>query len=135
MVTTTSSAVPAQHHGDDTPYCFVPDADKQATQVQGYGWMEPIIIDDDDLMFGGKSLSTWYEEERKSLSISIEEERRGRQRVSLRHVEGGHYYDPGRNGTNSKVGEATVPHLRDPSSPPQTPASSSSEPDEADERQ
>lgn len=46
--------------------------------------MEPIIIDDDDLMFGGKSLSAWYEEERKSLSTPAEEERRGRQRVSLR---------------------------------------------------
>ncbi|RYP38607.1 hypothetical protein DL767_002543 [Monosporascus sp. MG133] len=80
MVTTTSSAAPAQHHGDDTPYYFVPDADEQAAKVQGYGWMKPIIIDDDDLMFGGKSLSTWYEEERQSLSISVEEERRGRQR-------------------------------------------------------
>ncbi|RYP75337.1 hypothetical protein DL771_002433 [Monosporascus sp. 5C6A] len=80
MVTTTSSAAPAQHHGDDTPYYFVPDADEQAAKVQGYGWMQPIIIDDDDLMFGGKSLSAWYEEERQSLSISAEEERRGRQR-------------------------------------------------------
>lgn len=43
-------------------------------------------IDDDDLQFGGKSLSEWYEEERRRLSLgsssSDEEDRRGRPRVS-----------------------------------------------------
>ncbi len=43
-------------------------------------------IDDEDLQFGGKSLSEWYEEERRRLShgssSSDEESRRGRQRVS-----------------------------------------------------
>ncbi|PKS13109.1 hypothetical protein jhhlp_000451 [Lomentospora prolificans] len=49
---------------------------------ESYQWIEPISIDDDDLMFGGKSLSTWYEEDRSRLSgvYSDEEERRGRQR-------------------------------------------------------
>jgi len=48
-----------------------------------FQWIEPISIDDDDIMFGGKSLSTWYEEDRSRLSgmYSDEEERRGRSRV------------------------------------------------------
>lgn len=28
-------------------------------------WVQPIIIEDDDLIFDGKALSTWYEEERR----------------------------------------------------------------------
>lgn len=83
MVTTSAQT---QHSGNDTSYYFVPDTNTQGAQVQGYRWMEPIIIDDDDLMFGGKSLSAWYEEERKSLSMPAEEERRGRQRVSQLHT-------------------------------------------------
>lgn len=55
-------------------------------------WMMATTIDDDDLTFGGKSLSTWYEEDRRRLSVGDdgtaispnrgrhEEERRGRQR-------------------------------------------------------
>lgn len=46
-------------------------------------------IDDDDLQFGGKSLSEWYEEERRRLSLgsssSDEEDRRGRPRVRKQH--------------------------------------------------
>jgi hypothetical protein len=52
-------------------------------------WIEPITIDDDDLTFGGKPLSTLYEEERQRLSSgssSDEEERRGRQRVRNSHL-------------------------------------------------
>ena len=48
----------------------------------GYQLIEPISIDDDDIMWGGKSLSAWYEEERERVSGCSEEERRGRQRVS-----------------------------------------------------
>lgn len=46
-------------------------------------WVQPTsIIEDEDLTFGGKSLSTWYEEERRRLSLCDEEdERRGRERV------------------------------------------------------
>jgi hypothetical protein len=60
------------------------DAGKEMS-VESYQWIEPISIDDDDLMFGGKSLSTWYEEDRSRLSgvYSDEEERRGRQRVRV----------------------------------------------------
>ncbi|KAH7149070.1 hypothetical protein B0J13DRAFT_620972 [Dactylonectria estremocensis] len=46
-----------------------------------YTWVQPTIIEDDDLTFGGKSLSTWYEEERRRLSSGSGsedgEERRG----------------------------------------------------------
>lgn len=52
-------------------------------------WIEATEIDDDDLQFGGKSLSEWYEEERRRLrngsSSSDEEERRGRPRVCYYH--------------------------------------------------
>ncbi|ATY66082.1 hypothetical protein A9K55_001975 [Cordyceps militaris] len=64
-------------------------------------WVHPILIDDDDLQFGGKSLSALYEEERRRRSAGAgsiagnnssssssssdeehdEEERRGRERV------------------------------------------------------
>lgn len=50
--------------------------------ISAYTWVQPTIIEDDDLMFGGKSLSTWYEEERSRLSSGSDgEERRGRERV------------------------------------------------------
>ncbi|CRK28473.1 hypothetical protein BN1723_003551 [Verticillium longisporum] len=46
-------------------------------------WIQVTEIDDDDLQFGGKSLSEWYEEERRRQShgCSSDEEERGRQRV------------------------------------------------------
>ncbi|CEF75917.1 unnamed protein product [Fusarium graminearum] len=50
-----------------------------------YAWVQPTIIEDEDLTFGGKSLSAWYEEDRRRHSSgsnsSDEEERRGRERV------------------------------------------------------
>jgi len=50
-------------------------------------WMAATVIEDDDLMFGGKSLSTWYEEERRrqSLGSDAAPERRGRQRQRAPH--------------------------------------------------
>ncbi|KAL7898870.1 hypothetical protein HDV63DRAFT_385730 [Trichoderma sp. SZMC 28014] len=61
-------------------------------------WIQPIIIEDEDLMFGGKSLSTWYEEDRSRLSSGSssgsddgnqspeeEEEHRGRERTRRHH--------------------------------------------------
>lgn len=60
----------------------------QPPSPAGGQWIEPISIDDDDLTFGGKPLSTWYEEERQRLSSgsgSDEEERRGRQRHRTYH--------------------------------------------------
>lgn len=54
-------------------------------------WLMATPIDDDDLTFGGKSLSTWYEEDRRRFSLGDESSRtmesdeeevsRGRQRV------------------------------------------------------
>lgn len=47
-------------------------------------WMYATIIEDGDLMYGGKPLSAWYEEERRrqrvSLADSLEQDRRGRSR-------------------------------------------------------
>ncbi|KAK8040026.1 hypothetical protein PG993_008437 [Apiospora rasikravindrae] len=61
MVTTSSTAHQHHHHPrDDVSYYFLPSEADLACQ----GWMTPTVIDDDDLMFGGKSLSEWYEEER-----------------------------------------------------------------------
>ncbi|KAM0282041.1 hypothetical protein ACHAQH_003247 [Verticillium albo-atrum] len=50
-------------------------------------WIQVTEIDDDDLQFGGKSLSEWYEEERRRQShgCSSDEEERGRQRVRKHH--------------------------------------------------
>lgn len=80
MVTSTTSRN-GSTSDDAYAYYYQEDADAaKMAEMQGFGWMEPIIIDDDDLMFGGKSLSAWYEEERKTL-FDPEEERRGRQRV------------------------------------------------------
>lgn len=53
---------------------------------QENSWVQPTLIDDDDLTFGGKPLSAWYEEERRRLSTghgeedSEEGEARGRRR-------------------------------------------------------
>ncbi|KAI8957628.1 hypothetical protein F5Y11DRAFT_352365 [Daldinia sp. FL1419] len=89
MVTTTS----ASHlHSDETLHYYLPDTNARETELQTHGWMEPIVIDDEDLMFSGKSLSTWYEEERKSLNVSVEEERRGRQRVRQHNSHTHHHH-------------------------------------------
>ncbi|KAI0484548.1 hypothetical protein GGR56DRAFT_669096 [Xylariaceae sp. FL0804] len=68
------------HHTEAEQYYYIPNVDMPEHELHGHGWMEPIVIDDDDLMFGGKSLSEWYEEERQTLDFPVEEERRGRQR-------------------------------------------------------
>lgn len=88
-----------------TTYYLVPTAyqalDPSASEVDASAtsWVQPTAIDDDDLTFGGKPLSTWYEEDRRRLSSSGEtdesasggDERRGRERVrSYPHGEKGH---------------------------------------------
>jgi hypothetical protein len=73
MVTTSTTT---HHRQEDPAYYYVP-ADAES---QGYEWMVSTVIEDDDLTFGGKSLSAWYEEDRQKVSFP-EEERRGRQRV------------------------------------------------------
>jgi hypothetical protein len=69
-------------------YYLVPNLqalDPSAGEVDlnAHAWVQPTVIEDDDLTFGGKSLSAWYEEERRRLSCgaSSDEERRGRERV------------------------------------------------------
>ncbi|KAK2592633.1 hypothetical protein QQS21_009660 [Conoideocrella luteorostrata] len=84
----------------ETTYYLVPNLralDTSAREVDrdSHTWVQPIDIDDEDLMFGGKSLSTWYEEDRRRLSSggsddgrnehSQDEERRGRERVRRHH--------------------------------------------------
>lgn len=73
------------------------DSSAREVDLSCHSWVQPIVIDDEDLMFGGKSLSAWYEEDRRRLSSgsddgradhSQDEERRGRERVR-RHREGG----------------------------------------------
>jgi hypothetical protein len=68
---------------------FILDAaaidDEMQIAFNSQSWMVTTVIDieDDDLMFGGKPLCTWYEEDRRRLSLCVEddeEETRGRQR-------------------------------------------------------
>ncbi|KAL2150403.1 hypothetical protein VTH82DRAFT_6966 [Thermothelomyces myriococcoides] len=49
-------------------------------------WMVATVIDDDDLMFGGKPLCAWYEEDRRRFGCATfdEEETRGRPRERVR---------------------------------------------------
>ncbi|KAI0803662.1 hypothetical protein GGR55DRAFT_382302 [Xylaria sp. FL0064] len=92
MVTTTA---PVHSPPDDAQYYYLPEVDMPSEQHSGHAWMEPIVIDDEDLMFGGKSLSAWYEEERQSLGYPMEEgheERRGRQRSRQQHHPHHHHH-------------------------------------------
>lgn len=64
-------------------------------------WMTVIPIEDDDLTFGGKPLSDWYEEDRRRYSpeteaVMPEQEARGRTRKRTcepapAHHHGGHH--------------------------------------------
>jgi len=78
MVTSSAST----HHVEDDTYSYF-SLEDNAQFSHSYSWMHPIEIEDDDLMFGGKSLSAWYEEERQAPAAPVEEERRGRQRVGF----------------------------------------------------
>jgi hypothetical protein len=98
----TSSKMPPKT--SEATYYLVPNlraADPSAREVDldAHSWVQPIVIEDEDLTFGGKSLSTLYEEERRRHSaasvggnssdeetVHREEERRGRERVRR------HYY-------------------------------------------
>jgi hypothetical protein len=70
--------------GTTQPYQVVYDpATGEISDLDSHsGWMAATIIEDDDLMFGGKPLSAWYEEDRRqSMGSEADEERtRGRQR-------------------------------------------------------
>lgn len=61
----------------------------QASQAASQ-WMKVIPIEDDDLTFGGKPLSDWYEEDRRRYSSSSlespdEAQQRGRTRQRAYH--------------------------------------------------
>lgn len=87
---------PPQNSQGDQPYYSLTTMQvldpAQELDLQSQPWMMATMIEDDDLMFGGKPLSTWYEEDRRRYSLGEEsapspgfeeeEERRGRQRVS-----------------------------------------------------
>lgn len=87
----------SQQQHSSTTYYLVPTnyqaLDPSASEVDASAtpWVQPIDIDDDDLTFGGKPLSTWYEEDRRRLSSSGtddgEDERRGRERVRRSYPE------------------------------------------------
>ncbi|KAK3388469.1 hypothetical protein B0T20DRAFT_95846 [Sordaria brevicollis] len=68
------------------PNLHVPDPTVDEVELgSSNAWMVATVIEDDDLMFGGKPLSAWYEEDRRRLSSNEEEEEiRGRQRDRVR---------------------------------------------------
>ncbi|KAL0465080.1 hypothetical protein QR685DRAFT_148362 [Neurospora intermedia] len=69
------------------PNLHVPDPTMDEIELDNTNaWMVATVIEDDDLMFGGKPLSAWYEEDRRRLSSSNEDEEeiRGRQRDPVR---------------------------------------------------
>lgn len=75
----------------------VSDPTNDETELAYPSWMAITVIEDDDLMFGGKPLCAWYEEDRRRLSSSIdEEETRGRPRerdpVANHHQEKPHQH-------------------------------------------
>jgi hypothetical protein len=64
---------------------YIPDAAADEIDLANQPWMMATVIDDDDLMFGGKPLCAWYEEDRRLLSSAMdEEEPRGRPRERSR---------------------------------------------------
>ncbi|PFH55649.1 hypothetical protein XA68_17898 [Ophiocordyceps unilateralis] len=95
------------------------DPSARELDPEAHAWVQPIIIDDDDLTFGGKPLSAWYEEERRRHSASSgsgsgsgagsgssasssddghqsghvnDEEHRGRERTRRQHSEKGRHH-------------------------------------------
>ncbi|KAJ4390468.1 hypothetical protein N0V85_007192 [Neurospora sp. IMI 360204] len=69
------------------PNLHVPDPTLDEVELgSSNAWTVATVIEDDDLMFGGKPLSAWYEEDRRRLSSSNEDEEeiRGRQRDRVR---------------------------------------------------
>lgn len=70
----------------------VSDISVDELDLASQSWMSATVIEDDDLMFGGKPLCTWYEEDRQRISTSLdEEETRGRQRERVR-VDSQHHH-------------------------------------------
>ena len=91
------------------PYLLVPNlhvSDSAATEVElgNHQWMVATVIEDDDLMFGGKPLSTWYEEERTRHSTGHfeEEEKRGRARERVYYHDSDHKHHHHHHSTKDK---------------------------------
>lgn len=74
------------------PNLTVPDPYAREVDLGTHPWIVTTEIEDGDLTFGGKPLSTWYEEERhrQSHRSDDEEERRGRQRERPRYYDSHH---------------------------------------------
>ncbi|KAK3306138.1 uncharacterized protein B0T15DRAFT_511982 [Chaetomium strumarium] len=73
------------------PDINVPDPTADEIDLAGQSWVMATVIEDDDLMFGGKPLCDWYEEDRRALSSCIDEEQtRGRPRERA-HIESHHH--------------------------------------------
>jgi hypothetical protein len=109
---TTSTSSAAGYPYLLPPNLYVTEAAGPEADLAAQPWMMATVIEDDDLMFGGKSLSAWYEEERLRQSATAsstatgnsadssrhnsdaedeaQEELRGRQRVRSSHRSGGH---------------------------------------------
>ncbi|KAH6869576.1 hypothetical protein B0T10DRAFT_593562 [Thelonectria olida] len=75
------------------PYIQGLDPCVQEVDPNAYIWVQP-TIEDDDLIFDGKALSIWYEEERRRRIGGSEdrEEGRGRKRVRKYHSRSGNLY-------------------------------------------
>ncbi|KAK4154806.1 hypothetical protein C8A00DRAFT_42486 [Chaetomidium leptoderma] len=100
------------------PYTLVvadPGADEPEVN---HTWMMATVIEDDDLMFGGKPLCAWYEEDRRRMSSNMdeEEETRGRQRERVRvdnhhhqmsHHQHQHQHQPQHHRHHSKKSKET----------------------------
>ncbi|KAK3689234.1 hypothetical protein B0T22DRAFT_168982 [Podospora appendiculata] len=85
------------------PNLHVPDQTREV-ELGNHPWMVATVIEDDDLMFGGKPLCTWYEEERRRQSSGNEEEEtRGRQRERAR-IESHHHHHHLHNHNLGKKG-------------------------------
>ena len=54
-------------------------ASKSAARKTGI-WIQAIIINDEDIMFHHKPLSTWFEEQHQQIRKGTGEEHRGRER-------------------------------------------------------
>ncbi|KAH8653912.1 hypothetical protein BGZ61DRAFT_374032 [Ilyonectria robusta] len=56
------------------------DPSAPEVDLDAYTWVQPTAIEDNEVMFDGKALSTWYEEERRRLSSGGEDSKKSRSR-------------------------------------------------------
>lgn len=63
----TLSSEPTYYH---PPHLQALDPSAREVDLNAYTWVQTTIIEDGDLIFGGKALSTWFEEERRRLVSS-----------------------------------------------------------------